>query len=173
VTGTPLDRLRSKQPRKIRVGVFLDEDPADRLDAAVLALQEARQVYAPSPVPDGDLGPLASAVAAAQEALDAVTFWFTFKGIGRTRFNALLAEHPPTDADLAKAADRLQDRPEWCPATFTPALIAASCATPQMTLADVQALFDDEAWNIQELGALFAAALAVNTRARVIIQDQK
>lgn len=166
MSSTPLDRLRSKKARQITVGVYLDERFADRLDAAVLARQQARNDHAPASVPDDDMAALTANIAAAQAALDEATFWFTFQGIGRAAFARLVAEHPPTDEDIAHAESRARDRPDFHAATFAPALIAASCIAPAMTLETANSIFEDEAWNTEELGALMAAALSVCARAR-------
>jgi hypothetical protein len=160
--ATPQDRLRAKQPRRITVGVFLDESLADRLDAAVLAVQDARRVTAPAE----DIDALEAAVKAAQEALDAETMWFTFQGLGRLAFARLLAEYPPPGDQTADAKQAGRDAPEYDLERFPAALLAASCAAPALTIADFEGLYSDPAWNADELGSLFAAALSVNVRAR-------
>lgn len=160
--ASPADRLKAKQPRRITVGVYLDDAPADRYDAFVLALFEARA----KGQPEADLVELKKRLDSAQEALDQATGWFTFQGLGRSAFARLLAEHPPTEAAMQKAAAAGQPPSDYNPATFAPALIAASCLLPTLTEQDVLDLYDDPAWNDDELGSIFAAALAVNTRAR-------
>lgn len=162
MVASPADRLKGKRPRRITVGVFLDEGPADRLDAAVMAVQDARRAGAPA----DDITGLERAVTAAQQGLDDVTFWFTFQGIGRTRFARLLAEHQPTTEQTARAEAAGRDAPEYDAETFPAALLQAACIAPQLPDGHFAGLFDDDAWNDAELGSLCAAALAVNTRAR-------
>lgn len=159
---SPADRLKAKQPRRITVGVYLDEAPADRYDAFVLALFEARA----KGQPEEELDALKAQLDSAQALLDEQTAWFTFQGLGRSAFARLLAEHPPTQADLQKARDAGQPPSDYDPNTFAPALIAASSLTPKLTEDDVLDLYDNPSWNDDELGSLFAAALSVNTRSR-------
>jgi hypothetical protein len=159
----PADRLRAKQPRRITVGVFLDEEPADRLDAAVLARQDGARVSAASE----DLDVLDQAIKAAQAALDDATMWFTFQALGRNAFARLVASCAPTEQQIADAETNGRPRPEYNVETFGPLLLSESCVAPSgLTLDDWMGIFADEAWNEQEIGALMAAALAVNTRAR-------
>lgn len=162
MTASPADRLKGKQPRRITVGVFLDEGPADRLDAAVIAVQDARRVGAPAE----DITALEKSVTEAQQGLDDVTFWFTFQGIGRGAFARLLAEYPPTPEQEARAEADGRDRPEYDTEAFPAALLQAACIAPQLPPGHFAGLFDDDAWNDAELGSLCAAALAVNTRSR-------
>lgn len=83
------------------------------------------------------------------------TIEFTFKGIGRKAFNTLVEEHQSQE-----------NKGEWDPETFPPALIAASCADPAMTPDEAKLLWDDEAWSVQELDQLFTGALKVNAALR-------
>jgi hypothetical protein len=160
---TPADRLRAKKPRQITVGVFLDEAPADRLEAAIVRRAEAVAQHAdPAYVAVID-----QAISDARAALDEVTIWLTFRAIGRSAFGRLLAEHPASQDDIGAAQLAGREMPEYSMTTFAPALIHASLVAPALEVADVEALYEDgSGWNEQELGALFAAALAVNTRAR-------
>jgi hypothetical protein len=165
-SATPQDRLRAKQPRRITVGVFLDESLADRLDAAVLAKHQALAADAPP----ADVEPLQAAVTAAQEALDEATMWFTFAGLGRSAFARLIDEHPPTPQQLADAEKISRAAPTFDPDTFAPALLAASCVSPAgLGVEDFLAIYSDPAWNVEELGSLFAAALSVNGQARPLV----
>lgn len=159
---TPSDRLRAKQPRRITVGVFLDDNLADRLDAAVMALHDARRTQAPA----DDVAALEAAKDTAQAVLDDETMWFTFQAIGRNALARLTDAHPPTDEQVEEAAAEERGRPDYDPATFAPALLAAACIAPALTVEDFEGVYASEAWNDDERGALFAAALSVCTRAR-------
>lgn len=57
---------------------------------------------------------------------------FVFKGIGRRPYTDMLRAHPPTDEQQRIAADNDQ-RMQWNPDTFPPALLAAACVNPTGT----------------------------------------
>jgi hypothetical protein len=159
---TPADRLRAKQPRTIEVGVWLDETPADRLDAATIARVEARRQHADV----DELTALDKLVDESRAELDAATMWFRLRALGRSAFARLLAEHPPTETEVARAQAAGRPGPQFA-SSLAPALIHACMVEPDLSRADIDALYEDESgWNEQELGALFAAALGVNTQAR-------
>jgi hypothetical protein len=104
------------------------------------------------------------AVQSAQDALDAGTAWFQFRALPREQFRALVAEHPPADADVAAADAAGQDRPDFG-MSFAPALIAASAG---LDPAVVDGIYASPAWTDAELGGLFAAAMAANTGVRAL-----
>ena len=161
--ATPADRLKAKKPRQITIGVYLDESLADAVDAAAMQLQDGRRLRAEA----ADIDVLEKRLADAQATLDEGTQWLTFQALGRRAFSRLIEEHPPSAETIALAAQRGQEQePQFEPLTFAPALIAAACIRPALTVDDVDALYASDAWNEPELSALFAAALAVNTQAR-------
>lgn len=112
---------------------------------------------------DGDLNdvftPTAPAIAAEirdlEVAIEEAGTEFTFKSIGRRRWQNLIAAHPPTDAD--KAQDRTA---EINGRTFPIAAVAASCVDPEMS--DEQAEELAEHLNNSQWEQLFQAALDVN-----------
>lgn len=189
MTGRPatFDHLR-KKPLEQRVTVYLDDAPIEALaDArAELAAAEAtaEQKYQrrltlarqANPTPselltieagldqerDAALTPYRRAVEAAEEAVRESTQTFVFRSPGSKAFEDLIAEHPPTDDDHDDAR-KMTGRPEalarWHTDTFGPALLAACCIDPKLTVDEATAIYTD--WTDTEAGELFAAALAV------------
>lgn len=96
----------------------------------------------------------------AKKALDAVTKNYLFRSIGRKKFAELIDANPPTEADREEW-DNSSDRS--LPAAvnelgFAKALITASCISHSLTRTDVEEMFDDPAWNQQELTLLYVMA---------------
>lgn len=81
---------------------------------------------------------------------------FTFKSIGRLNYDELVSEHPPSK-------DQKKDGADFNAETFPPALLAAACSDPEISLEEAVDMFDDPDWNNAELRALFFGALEVNT----------
>ncbi len=81
---------------------------------------------------------------------------FTFKSVGRFRYDELVMEHPPTKEAKKEGAEFNAD-------TLPPALVAESCTDPEMSLEDAIEIFASPDWNGAELRRLFFGALEVNT----------
>ncbi len=81
---------------------------------------------------------------------------FTFKSIGRLNYDELVSQHPPTK-------DAKKDGADFNAETFPPALLAAACSNPEISIEEAVEMFDDPDWNNAELRALFFGALEVNT----------
>lgn len=85
---------------------------------------------------------------------------FRFRGIGRKAYGAMLREHPPT-ADQKAEADQAKMMLLFNPDTFPPALMAASCVTPESaSVESFQAIWDG--WSEGQTVELWRACLAVN-----------
>ncbi len=82
---------------------------------------------------------------------------FTFKSMGSQNYDVLLnqPENQPTDEQKKAGGD-------FNPDHFPPALIAASCVDPEMTLEEALTIYNDPSWNGAELQKLFFGALEVN-----------
>lgn len=99
-----------------------------------------------------------------REEMPEKTMTFTFRGISRDRYDRLIRAHQPTDKQKAEAKAE-GNTPAWNDDTFPAALIAACSDTPKMTVEDVKALYEDDAWNVADLAAMLRAAHdATNTR---------
>ena len=81
---------------------------------------------------------------------------FTFKSVGRFRYDELVLENPPTKEQKKENAEFNAD-------TFPPALVAESCIDPKMSLDDAVEIFSSPDWNGAELRKIFFGALEVNT----------
>jgi hypothetical protein len=88
---------------------------------------------------------------------------------GHRAFEELIAEHPPQDSDHDDSR-RMTGRPEalarWHTDSFTPALLAACCVDPVLTVDEATTVYED--WTDGELGELVAAAFAVSQGARQV-----
>lgn len=145
-------KSRMKKPRRVVVGIYLDDAVADAYEQAN-AMFEANRLEQERTRPrriaeyaaagndpetalglahgeDGDvLAPHAQARDAALAALDAATEWFVFEAVGHRRLRRLIELHPPTAEQQAAAAGRGQEL-AWNPATFPRALVEDSCVAP-------------------------------------------
>ncbi len=94
---------------------------------------------------------------------------FTFRGIGRVRYEELLREHSPTDAQKAQAEQNnrvVQGNVDTFPAALCAAAAVDSELSEKEWLVDI---FESEDWNPSELGALFDAALGANSDSKVVM----
>lgn len=174
-----LDHLRSlKRPVTRTVPLVCDPEVGaewDRLTGVLSAAQAKLDASEAADIPAARLRTLRKAVVDAQAEVDAyrptveaVTFTFKLRSMGRRSFEELMDAHPPTPAELAEADAKGEPRPQWSADTFAVALIAHTLEAPKLTEAEVRAeLWDNEDWNNAELSTLWMAALAVNNERRV------
>lgn len=96
---------------------------------------------------------------------------FEFAGIGREAWEQMVDDHQPTDEQQdehkqeqidANTPALLVTSLRWNPDSFPPALIAASCIDPVITLEQAEHLWHDPAWSASDCRLLFNAALEVN-----------
>lgn len=81
---------------------------------------------------------------------------FSFKSVGRPRYDELVDENPPSKEARKEGAEFDQD-------TFPPALVSESSLKPNISLKQAVEIFSSPDWNNAELRKLFFAALEVNT----------
>lgn len=115
------NRPKRRTPRAVRTDVW--KRPVADPSSALAELDKARGYLTlvsigkdPADVP----AQVVEAHAEAQKAYDACFEEIVFHGLRAPQFEALMAEHPPTDADL-------KDGLAHCDATFLPALLEACC----------------------------------------------
>jgi hypothetical protein len=173
------DHLR-KKPIEQRVTVYLDDEPIEALSeareelAAAQAIADAmydrRLALARAANPpaselmtiEGGLdaeraastADARAAVDAAEQAVRESAQLFVFRSPGRKAFEDLIAEHPPTDDDhddARKTTGRPEALARWHSDTFTPALLAATCVDPKLTVDEAQAIYDE--WTDAEVGS--------------------
>ena len=162
------DHLRSrKKPLMRTTEVVLDAELAERYEEARTEVDVA-QIRVNGKPNDPDL---ALALRAAEAKLAAVrkelqesdaVVRITFRGIGRRAYDDLIAEHPPTLEQLAKAKKEGHQDLGFNVETFPPAIVAASMVEPDLTYEQVLELWNSDDWNQVELGNLFSLAMQVN-----------
>lgn len=81
---------------------------------------------------------------------------FIFESIGRRRWQDLVGEHPPTDANKEEFGESIDFNPD----TFPAAAISRSCIDPGMTVEEAQWFLDEFPLNVGQ--RVFEAALRVN-----------
>ena len=142
---------RLKRPNERSVSLVLDPEVSRNLKELERSyLREKR-------IDDREnRNPKAPAIAKAIEQLkdSAEEITFTFRDIGRKRFDAMIDEHPPTKEEK-------EQNFQFHPDTFAPALLAATAVEPTMTPAEAQAIYDE--WGQGEVNALFMTAIAACT----------
>jgi hypothetical protein len=106
----------------------------------------------------------------AEQAATERSVKFVFRNIGRKRYEEILLDNQPTDAQKEKveAMGQDPDNLEWDPDQFPPKLIAASMAEPDFTEEQILEIWNDPDWSPAELGALFSTAQQVQFYASVI-----
>lgn len=178
------DHLRKKKPLERVVRIALNDEVATAYHEATEALGKAElalaAVEAQAERRNGSAGPeTEEAVAAARaerdefkataekahKALVAETVEMRFRALGRKRYDELVRAHPPKDiagedGKVKKSTDPYEYE------TFAPALVAACCVEPEMTVEQATELFEE--WNAGEVMELWVAALSVNTQRRVV-----
>lgn len=153
MTTTVAAILAAKKPAEVPVTIWLDEAEGDRIDLLT-----------------GD----ERAEAIAHAVTNGAAVVFRFARIGGTQFEELRADHPATADQRAKARQaqldakvprhQLVELPHN-PDTFPPALIAASCIDPAMTVDEAQELWQSKVMAQDDLARLFTAAQAAQIRA--------
>lgn len=163
------DHLAKKKPLERRVRIVLEDAPLQRLE-------ELREQAAEKELRGEQLNGLSEQLKDAEGHLDAASVWCVFRAIGRKGYDDLIRAHPATDCEkdcgecdtcnIRKESGDATARAPYHAETFAPALIAASCVEPQMSVEQVATLFDE--WTTAEIMSLFVAALEVNTQRRVV-----
>lgn len=153
------DHLKKKQPLERTVSIVLSDDAARSYEAASEALERARLLGQPTHEHEESL-------AKARAALEAETVTMRFRSIGRKVYDALLLMHPATDEQKAEAAKDGTPELPYDIDTFAPALVAASCVEPRLSIEQVRELWDE--WNSAEVAPCWVAAMEVNTQRRVV-----
>ena len=143
-----------------RMAARLAERGVDPLD------QEAREVVAAEIKAEDSAieNDVAGKAEAALQAVVDTTRTFKFRSLGRTTYRALVAAHPPTDADHTAARVESGDmnaRASWNRETFFPALVHAASVGPQLTEAEVTEIFESPDWSDGEVDLLVQGAIKV------------
>lgn len=154
------DILSRKKPNVRIVEICLDSDLAAEINEVERELEQAKMKR------NRQGRTLADSTGALQTRLDELmeraaeeSVSFTFKDIGRRAFDQLIMDHPPSKAQKDRHAEMGGGLLEYDIDTFPPALIAATCADPKMTIEDAERIFDE--WGSGEAEYLFAQAILV------------
>jgi hypothetical protein len=172
------DHLKShKKPNTTQIRIALNSDVQEAFEESVGKLEMARMMtenLPEGPAKNRAAVDLVDAQAAFEKAkADVVknSVIFKFRSIGRTKYDKLINEHPPTPSQKEEF-DQIKDDPTdqlaWNPETFSVALVAASLVEPEFTEAEVKDLWEDENWSQNDLGVLFQTALSANTARSVV-----
>ncbi len=94
-----------------------------------------------------------------QVEIEAETVTFVFRALRRKDYRKLIADHPPSDDDAEEGFD-------FNPETLGPELISRSAIDPEMTLAEVENLWDE--WDDGTVTEIYSVALLVNKEVRDI-----
>jgi hypothetical protein len=150
---TALDVLAKAKRREATLRLYLD-GPAEAefrtLDAELTRRTTAEDWQTDDPFTEA--AALADRITAAAAAMEESAQLFTFRALGRLAWEALI------EANLGRS-----ETERFNPTTFPVALVAASLADPEMTVEDVEALFD--LLNEGQRDEMFAVAYNVNAEA--------
>lgn len=152
--------LRAALAKKTTLRTYFDLSVVDSEDveAAQRQVDVARQLVAATLLSD-DPAVTDRAEAALEQAQAGLSECFHrlwFRGLGYDEFDALVALHPPTDAQ--RADDWL-----WNPETFNYALLEACAVDSDLTAAEWEAeLADAERWSRADRTRVIGMALAAN-----------
>jgi len=87
---------------------------------------------------------------------DPVEVSLSFRGISAHRYDRLIAAHPPRPSDKKQGY-------AYNPDSFGPAIVAATCIEPEMSLDDAKEIWQSDDWNRGERMQLLMAAIEVCT----------
>lgn len=149
-----------KKPMVVRDFFGVPEDVQEEFDIAKRALDGAKLRGSKDP----------ELLAAAQERADAArravrenSIEVVMQSAGRRKWADLKAQHPALPEQIAKVQAQqpgaiLEENPD----TFPVPAIAISIVQPEMTIEQVQELWDSEEWNEAECARLLQMAYQVN-----------
>lgn len=191
----PTDRL-GKLPRRVTVGIYLDDSTVDAVNATTTDLAAARErldasrprrlaearacadavdVIDPQTIRDQveaserpELDPLEAAATDALDAMDEAIRWFTFRSLGGAPFRKLREKHPARDEDHeAFSAQAEGAKAPYNLDTFPRALVKTSCIAPVLSDEDIESIFEGDAWNDVEINTLVVHAQLAQSQAPV------
>jgi len=152
---TMADIMAKKKAVTKKVDIQLDGEVADRIAALRQAYTAARDVDRVSNTPD-TAPKILTQIEELVEASESTVAIFSFKSIGRPRYDEMVGENPPTP-------EQKKDGAEFNADTFPPSLVSESSLEPVISLEEAVDIFSSPDWNNAELRKLFFAALEVNT----------
>lgn len=154
--------LSRKKPAEGRVRIVLDPAVADELDDAI---EERNMADIRQRLNDKDeatrqrLRAAETRLEAAREAARCGSAEFVFRALSRSDYEELLGEHPPTKAQLDRAAAEDRPEPNYDEDVFPQVLVATCSHTPKLTVEQVNELWESPDWNQAECLSLFNTAI--------------
>ena len=169
----PMDRLKS-QKRPVRRTVLIAGDNV--LAEEVNALEEEVRRLRITELRRESDAERASLLEAKVDELESKkkelqdsSIKFVFQAIRRDRYDALVSEHPPSEAQRKEAEEAGETNLAFNPETFPVALIIACMVEPsEFDHDEMKEWLTSENWNQSELLTLFQACLAVNTTSSLV-----
>lgn len=169
---TPKDRLASKKANVRRIWIPMDPEVAEAYEKAKEEFELAKIIA------NGDeseqnsvrLEATRTTFSEAEAALREDAVCFQFRGIGRKKYDKLVGDHRPSERTKERVTE-LGGDPRFTPfdpETFPPVIISASLIDPELTVGEVEGMYDDDDWNGAELTALLETALEANTEYRQV-----
>lgn len=149
------DIIASAKPRESTVTLCLAGDLAGRIEELERQLGDLSDWQASSMSDEDPRLAVAEEIAALQDQMKGAEEVFHFRALGAKAYSDLVAAHPP------KVAGHLFDG-----ATFFPALIAACCVEPAMTVEDYEQLA--EVLNEGQRSELETTAWQVNDQSTAV-----
>lgn len=137
-----------RQPRTHSVALPIDAGLLEEIAETERELAVAKRID-DNENRDPEAPAIEERLAALRAEAETAVVIFTFRELPRKAYRALVDEHPDPDGKM-----------RWHEETFAPALIAACCADPEMTLADATAVWDE--WSEVATQILYGAAVIVN-----------
>lgn len=137
-----------RKPKTLTVWIPLNADLIDQieqLEREVRIAEREDERETRKPVAPG----LRAEVDKLKDEAEASAVAFTLQELPRKVYRDLITAHPTEDKTM-----------RWDEATFAPALLAAACTCPEMTLEEAQEFFDE--WGSSAAYAVFGAAVTVN-----------
>lgn len=165
------DHLKSrKKPVVVRVHICMDTDLVDAYEKAkgVHDLAKLRLIRSTdSEVAIKEEKESHEALKVAEDAIRVETVIFSFRSIGRVKFDKIISDHPATPKQLEKA-QATGGNPAWNEETYPLALIQACLLDPPLTKEEIKDLWTDDNWSPAEHRDLFFAAQAANTQRKAV-----
>lgn len=99
----------------------------------------------------------------AKAALEENSAEFVFRSIGRKKYEELLLQHVPTEAQAKRAKDAGESPYQWNPDTFPVAVLAKSIVTPELSEEEIAEIWNGDDWSQAETLSILEAAISCNT----------
>ena len=163
------DHLRKRSKAATTIVLYTDEEASARVIDLGRQLDQLKMVD-----PEGaKTQELATELEEATSVRDESAVSLRFEAIGRKKYNALVDEHPPTEAQVAEWVEHQKavggdpdSTPQYNPETFPSALMHATLVAPEFDgPEELEEALED--WSETEYMQLWMAAMSVCAASRV------